>query len=349
MLPKTMKAAILQELNQPLVVDEVELPAELGVGQVLIKIAYSGICGSQLGEIKGVKGEDKYLPHLLGHEGSGIVKMVGPGVKHVQLNDHVVLHWKQGKGIESVPPIYRWKGGDLNAGLVTTFSEYSIVSENRLTPIDKETQLDIAALYGCAVSTGFGVIENNAKIKPGESLVIFGAGGVGLNMIQAASLVSAYPIIAIDLFDNRLELARSVGATHIINSKKQNAEEEIKKIVNDKGLDVFVDNTGQPSIIELGYHLTNKNGRLILVGVPQHSNNITIHSLPLHFGKTLTGSHGGESIPEDDIPRYEKLLKAELIQLKPIISEYFSLNDINIAINGMKDGSISGRCLIKLS
>ena len=122
-LPKTMKAAILVEQNKPLVIGEVELPPELGVGQILAKIHYSGICGSQLGEIDGTKGEDKYLPHLLGHEASGVVQAVGLGVRFVKPGDHIVLHWRKGKGIEAVSPRYKWNGNLLNAGLITTLLE----------------------------------------------------------------------------------------------------------------------------------------------------------------------------------------------------------------------------------
>ena len=132
------------------------------------RIEYSGICGSQLGEIDGAKGEDKFLPHLLGHEGSGAVVATGPGVRHVKEGDTVVLHWRKAHGIEATPPRYSWRGKPLNAGWVTTFNQYAIVAENRVTRIDPHCDLKVAALYGCAVTTGFGVVVNNAKVKLGE-------------------------------------------------------------------------------------------------------------------------------------------------------------------------------------
>ena len=347
-IPKTMKAAILVEQHQPLVIDQVELPETLDVGQVLIKIHYSGICGSQLGEIDGVKGGDKYLPHLLGHEGSGEVMSIGPGVRFVSPSDNVVLHWQKSQGIESDPPTYMWKGEKLNAGLITTFNEYAIVSENRVTRIDNSNDMETASLFGCAVTTGFGVVENNAKIRIGESIVVFGAGGIGLNTIQAAALMSAYPIIAVDLHDERLELAKSMGATHLINSKKQDAELVINKLIGEQRLDVFIDNTGQPSIIEMGYRITNAKGRVILVGVPRSGNNINIYSLPLHFGKIIQGSHGGEAVPHIDIPRYQKLLNVGYVKLKSLITERFELEEINIAVQRMRSGQLIGRCVIKM-
>jgi len=347
-IPKKMKAAILVELDEPLVVDQVELPETLEIGQVLVRVDYTGICGSQLGEIDGVKGKDKYLPHLLGHEGSGVVQSIGPGVRYVKPGDNVVLHWRKSQGIESVPPCYTWKGKKLNAGLIATFNEYAIVSENRLTRVDAVNDMETLSLFGCAVTTGFGVVENNARLKFGESIVVYGAGGVGLNIIQASKLRSAYPIVAVDLHDSRLELAKSLGATHLINSKTQDAELAIKKIIGHQGLDVFIDNTGRPSIIEMGYALTNSQGRLILVGVPRVGENINIFSLPLHFGKVMEGSHGGESVPHLDIPRYQKLIKTGRMRLDTLITEHFTLNDINVAIQRIRSGELVGRCVIKM-
>ena len=346
-MPKTMKAAILVEQKKPLVIDEVQLPESLEIGQVLVKVHYSGICGSQLGEIDGAKGEDKFLPHLLGHEASGIVQAIGLGVKHVKPGDVVVLHWRKGLGIEGVPPIYKWRNQKLNAGWIATFNEYAIVAENRVTPIPSGSNMEVAALFGCAVTTGFGVIENNAKVKIGESVVVFGAGGVGLNIVQAANLVGAYPVIAIDIFDNRLALAKELGATHLINSKINDAKQEIEKILGVNNLDHFIDNTGQPAIIELGYQITKPQGKVTLVGVPRKGNNTNIYSLPLHFGKIISGSQGGEAIPNQDIPRYHNLFNAGRIKLSELITEKFILENINDAIERIKIGKISGRVLVK--
>lgn len=347
-MPKTMKAAVLTELKAPLRIAELTMPETLAVGQVLVKIHFSGICGSQLGEIDGAKGEDKYLPHLLGHEASGTVVAVGAGVKYVKPGNKVVLHWRKGAGIEGDQPGYHWDGKHVNAGWITTFNEYAIVAENRVTPIPDDSDLEVASLFGCAVTTGFGVVENNARVRIGESVVVFGAGGIGLNVIQAAALVSAYPIIAIDIFDNRLELARQMGATHVINGKTANVREAIKEIVEGAGVDVFIDNTGQPANIEMGYQITKAQGRVTLVGVPRKDNNISIYSLPLHFGKGLSGSHGGEAIPQTDIPRYHNLFRSGKLQLKQLLTETYSLDQINEAIADMRSGKMRGRCLIKV-
>tara|TARA_B100000161_G_scaffold185148_1_gene133629 strand:+ start:281 stop:1327 length:1047 start_codon:yes stop_codon:yes gene_type:complete len=344
---KKSLAAILVEQNKPLEIGLIEFPESLDTGQVLVQLHFSGICGSQIGEIKGVKGPDPYLPHLMGHEGCATILEIGKGVKTVSPGDLVVLHWKKGAGIESNPPQYKYQDSKLNAGWITTFNEYAVISENRCTTIPKETNKKIASLFGCAITTGFGTIENIAKLKMGESVVIFGAGGIGLNMIQASLLRNAYPIIAVDLTEEKLSMAKELGATHIINSKVKNAEQEITKILGGNKLDVFIDNTGIPSIIELGYRVLKLKGKVVLVGVPKKGENINIFSLPMHFGKTIVGSHGGNINPEEDIIRYLNLINSKSINLERLISDYYDLKEINVGISKILDGEISGRIMIK--
>jgi S-(hydroxymethyl)glutathione dehydrogenase / alcohol dehydrogenase len=332
------RAAILVESNKPLVVDEIELPA-LGVGQVLVKIGVSGICGAQLGEIAAVKGTDKFLPHLLGHEGGGIVQEVGPGVTHVKPGDRVCLHWRKGNGIHAQPAKYTWNGKTVNSGWVTTFSDYSIVSENRVTRVD--ASFEIAALMGCAVTTALGLINNDAKLKIGQSIAVFGCGGVGLNVVQAAAMVSADPIFAVDIYDSKLEFARKFGATRTLNGKTADLRAEIGQV------DVVVENTGNVKMIELAYQLTAPQGRTILVGVPKHNEDITIHSLPLHFGKVLTGCEGGQSNPPVDIPRYLRLYKAGKLKLDELITHRFPLEKINTALDVVRGGE-AGRVVLTM-
>ena len=349
---QTTKAAVLTKQKHPLVVDEVLLPADLEVGQVLVEIKFSTICGSQLGEIAGIKGEDPYLPHLLGHEGTGVVLSVGPGVSTVEVDDQVVLHWRSGSGIQGQPPKYRWKHGSVNAGFVTTFNHHAVVSENRVTVLPENYPLDLGCLFGCAVTTGLGVIENNACLKMGESIVIFGAGGVGLNIIQGAVLHTATPIVAIDKFDNRLSLAERMGATHTVNNYNNNIAsclDKVFSIVGVGGADVVVDNTGSPEIIEKCIEMTKPQGRTILVGVPPTGHKAEIFTLPLHFGKVLKGSHGGDGYPTDDIPRYIKLSETGLLDLKPLLTGIYSLDQINDAIDDMHSGRTAGRCLLDMS
>jgi S-(hydroxymethyl)glutathione dehydrogenase/alcohol dehydrogenase len=348
-LPRTTVAAILVQQQQPLQVAEITLPESLDVGQVLVKLAYSGVCGSQIGEIDGVKGPDKWLPHLLGHEASGHVLAIGPGVKHVKPGDTVVAHWRPSLGIEAATPKYQWQGRTVNAGWVTTFNRHSIVSENRLTVIPSGSNLQAAALYGCAVTTGFGTIDNVAKVRLGETVVVFGAGGIGLNTVQAAALAGARTVVAVDRFDNRLAFAQHCGATHTLNGATTDAFAELSKLFGNIGPDVFIDNTGIPDVIGKGYELIAPNGRVVLVGVPRKEANTSLHTLPLHFGKQITGTTGGEAVPQTDIPRYMGLVRARQIELSNLVTEVAPLARINHLLDGMRTGRTAGRCLVDLS
>ena len=349
-LPIRAKAAVLTRQKCALTVTEVLLPKQLQAGQVLVRILFSGICGSQIGEINGVKGEDRHLPHLLGHEGTGEVLAIGPGVSHVRPDDRVVLHWRPGRGIQSAPPTYQWQGKPLNAGFVTTFNEYAVVSENRLTVIPKDIDPRTATLFGCAVTTGLGVINNNARLKIGQSLVVFGAGGVGLNVIQGGSLASAYPIVGIDLYPSKLELAQRFGATHTNDAGSEiDILTAVRKALGSKHADVVVDNTGDVEVIRLAMQITHPQGKTILVGVPRKATPVPLYPLPLFFGKVLTGSHGGESDPSQDIPRYLKLYRAGRLKLDELLTQHFTLDQINVAIERMQNGEITGRCLIHVA
>lgn len=342
------KAAILVALNEPLVVDEIEVP-KLECGQVLVRIDKSGICGAQLNEIGGAKGPDKFLPHLLGHEGGGEVLEIGPGVTHVKPGDTVTLHWRKGAGIHAQTAKYNWNGKTVNSGWVTTFSEHSIVSENRVTKISPKTDLEIAALMGCAVTTAFGLINNDAQVKIGQSVVVLGCGGVGLNIVQGAAMVSAHPIVGVDIVEKKLEMAKRFGASHVLNSRGiEDLASELSKLVPGGKFDVFVETTGNVKLIELAYRLTASQGKTILVGVPRHDQDITIHSLPLHFGLVLKGCEGGQSNPTVDIPRYLSLVEAGKLQLKELITHRFPLEKINDALDLMRRGE-AGRCIVEMN
>jgi S-(hydroxymethyl)glutathione dehydrogenase / alcohol dehydrogenase len=343
---KSAKAAILVESRKPLIIDEIEFPETLEAGQVLVKIFHTSICGAQINEIAAVKGPDKFLPHLLGHEASGQVVETGPGVTHVKAGDTVVMHWRPSLGIQSATPAYRWQGKKLNAGWITTFNEYAIVSENRLTIIPADYDLKIAPLYGCAVTTAVGVINNDAALKLGESVVVFGVGGVGLNVVQFASLAGAVPIVAVDLIDSKLEMAKARGATHTINSGKvSDIGAEIRNILGPKGPDKVIETTGVKSVIETAYDLTHADGTCVLVGVPNEK--VTIHTLPIHFNKILTGSHGGDCRPHIDIPRVIKLQKAGRVSFDGIITHEYPLAEINAALDMVRSGA-AGRVLLNV-
>ncbi len=332
------KAAILVELRKPLL-----------IGQVLVKILCSGICGAQINEIEGVKGPDKFLPHLLGHEATATVLECGEGVTIVAPGDRVICHWRPGAGLQAPTPKYKSRIGAINAGWVTTFNECALVSENRVTRVPSDFDSEVGALLGCAVTTAMGVVNNDAQLGIGESVAVFGAGGVGLNIVQFASLVTAHPIIAIDLHDHKLELAKSLGATHVLNATSDDVAAEIRKIVGPQGVDVSVENTGIADVIETAYDVTSATGRTILVGVPAKSaRHPSLYTLPLHFEKVLTGSHGGDCRPEKDIPKLVRLYHAGKLRFDGLISSRYSLAQVNDAIADLRSGRVAGRCMITM-
>jgi S-(hydroxymethyl)glutathione dehydrogenase/alcohol dehydrogenase len=344
---KTAKAGILVESRKPLVIDEFQLPDRLDYGQVLVRVHTSSICGAQINEIDAVKGPDKFLPHLLGHEAVATVIDIGPGVTAAKRDDSVIMHWRPGVGMQAPTPSYTWAGRKLNAGWVTTFNDYAVVSENRVTPVSKSIDKKTGPLLGCAVTTALGVINNDAQVAVGETVVVTGVGGVGLNVVQFAALVGAHPIIAVDRLDNKLEMAKKFGATHTINSANvPDLKAAILEITGKDGADKVIETTGVKSLIETGYEVTAKKGRCILVGVPKDK--VEIYTLPLHFEKVLKGSEGGHSQPARDIPRLVKLADAGKISYDGIVTHEFSLDQINDALDLMRSGQ-GGRILLNIS
>ena len=344
------KAAVLVRQGEPLMLDELEVPA-LRFGQVLVRILCTGICGAQLNEIDGAKGPDRFLPHLLGHEAAAEVLEIGEGVTTVRPGDLVVCHWRPGAGLQAPTPVYRSAAlGSVNAGWVTTFSELSVVSENRVTQLPPDFDREAGALLGCAVTTAAGVLNNDAQVGIGQSVAVFGSGGVGLSVVQLASLVAAHPIVAVDLHDERLELARRLGATHAVNASRVDVAAAIREIVGPSGVDIAVENTGAAEVIETAYDVTSAHGRVVLVGVPSAAaRRPGLDTLPLHFDKVLTGSEGGGSRPQVDIPRLVRLCQAGKLDLAPLVGRRYALDEINDAIADLRAGRVAGRCLVAVS
>jgi S-(hydroxymethyl)glutathione dehydrogenase/alcohol dehydrogenase len=226
---RSTEAAVLYATNEPLRLVELDIPAP-GKGQVLVDVHYSGICGSQLNEIRGARGPDRYLPHTLGHEGSGIVVETGEGVTKVRPGDHVVLTWLKAAGLDAPGPIYTAGGARINSGPISTFLRSAVVAENRVVKISSDVDLKRAALLGCAVPTGAGLVLHSAAVQTGQSVAIWGAGGIGLSAILAAAMVKANPLIAVDVVPGKLKNATTVGATHVIDAAKTDAVAELMRI-----------------------------------------------------------------------------------------------------------------------
>jgi S-(hydroxymethyl)glutathione dehydrogenase/alcohol dehydrogenase len=340
------KAAVLSEIDKPLIISDVET-TKLKIGQVLVKILVSGLCGAQLQEISGLKGNSKFVPHLLGHEGCGIVEEIGDGVTKVKVGDKVVMHWRKGDGIESDFPSYVYNGEKMSSGKVTTLSEYSVVSENRLTKVPNDTPNELCALLGCGLTTALGVINNEASIKFGESLMIVGCGGVGLNLIQGGKLANANPIYCLDITEEKRDLSISLGGDKYINSSISDINSEI----NNEKFDVIIDTTGNPNVIKETIKYLSNNGRYILVGQPKPGQDIIIPNGNSMFngnGIVVKATQGGKTSPTDDIPRYVKLHKSGVIDITKIITNRFKLNEINDAITMLRSGKC-GRIMIEMN
>jgi len=342
---RAMLAAVLRELGRPLTLEKLEVP-EPGRGQVLVRLHYSGFCRKQLEEMAGIR-PDPYLPHLLGHEGSGVVEAVGPDVTVTRAGDHVVLSWIRGPGIQSETPTYLSDAGPVNAGWITTFNEYAVVSENRVTPIRKDMPLEAAALLGCAVPTGAGSFLHEAGIGPRTSVVIFGAGGIGLNAVQAAAFKGAGMIVAVDIFDSKLEMAREFGATHVINARQEDPVAVVKRLT-DGGADFTFESAGLIKTMEQAYETASDTvGKVILAGVNPASEKLCIDPHALHFGKVLTGTAGGFSKPAEDYPRYVELYMDGRWKLDELVTHRFTLDQINDAADLLTRGDV-GRVVINL-
>lgn len=345
----SFRAAILAQSRQPLVVDLVEPTSTLRAGQVLVRIRYSGICGAQINEINATKGPDKFLPHLLGHEGVGEVVEVGELVKTVAVGDVVVMHWMPGSGVHSDPARYLWHGKQLNAGWVTTMSEMSIVSENRVTRIESTLDQRYAPLLGCAATTAAGVIGRDAALRLGQSVVVLGTGGVGLLVVEAARASGAHPIVGVDIVGDRLMSATVMGATSVIDAREVGKSLEHAVIAALGGPpDVVIETSGSTSMVELGYRLVSGGGRCVLVGVSPHDQFASIDTLPLHFDTVLTGSKGGGTQPEVDIPKLAKLAEVGLFRLTKLPITVLSLDEVNLGIDMVAQG-LPGRVVIDMS
>ena len=343
---KTTEAAILVASKEDLILDEIELPKELLAGQVLVELITSGICGAQLNEIDAVKGPDRFLPHLLGHEGYARVLEVGDSVSTVEEGDEVVMHWRPGSGTEGTPANYSWRGKPLNSGWVTTFNQHAVVSENRVTRISRTgLSSELVPLLGCALTTSLGVLENEARITTSDHLLILGAGGVGLSLLKLAKFMQVREITVIDLSLDKLEIARKLGATKVIQFKnKLQVIDDCSANLNSKP-SIAIDTTGSPSAIEVCYESTAHDGRIILVGVPRIGSNVSIYTLPLHFGKQISGSKGGGSKPENDIPRLLNLLTEKSVDFSDFPTEVHHFSKLNDAIFNLRNGSV-GRMVI---
>jgi Zn-dependent alcohol dehydrogenase len=341
-----MKSAIINEVNSPLTIEDLTLPETLDFGQVLVKVTVSGLCGAQLQEIAGDKNNAKFMPHLTGHEGSGVVQKVGPGVTKVKEGDKVILHWRKGSGIESNFPSYMMGDRKLSGGKVNTITEYAVVSENRMTPVPSDIDDEFCALMGCGISTSFSVISKEADVKFGESVLVIGCGGVGLGCISASKMLNASPVIGVDINPEKYRLVRKNGGDHFFNS-----ENAINYLLENKTkIDCIIDTVGNLDLVSQFLPHLSDQGRCILVSLPKKGTSLTVSDPNRLFGtegqRILTTQAGGFD-PDTDIKRFVKLYQMGKIDYKSLITHRFKLEEINEAIQTLRSGE-AGRIMIEI-
>jgi Zn-dependent alcohol dehydrogenase len=343
------------EIGKPLVIDEVELP-DPGPTQLLVKLFASGICHTQLHTLHS---PDARVPTLLGHEATAMVVATGEAVRDIREGDHVLLSFMPRPlpgGARPELPLVKVRGQELRvSGASSTWSENVVVDRAFVVPMDKTVATDVTAVVGCAVTTGCGAVINTAKVRPGDSVVVFGAGGVGLCAIQAAANVSAGPIIAVDVTDEKIAFARTFGATHGINGRDHAVVEQIQEITHG-GADFGFDAIGRPETIAQLLPSVRpavpgwkpEGGTAVQVGVPRQQVSIGVLGDILPGGKVYRGTYGGSPNPERDYPMYVRWFQSGKLPLDRLVSQRFKLEQINEACEALERGEILGRAIVEM-
>ena len=329
----TFKAAVLFKQHKDLEIIELNFPQKLSKGQVLVKLISAAICGAQIGEIKGIKGKDKWLPHCMGHEGYGKVIKKHSSVKKLKVNDKVIMHWRKGKGINAETFKYTdSKNRIINSGNITTFQEYSVVSENRLSKANNLKEIKIGPLLGCAVPTAWGILAKETQFK--NSLLIFGAGGVGLTIAILGKIMGSKNIYLVDKFKSKKRLIKKFNLNFL--NLKQIRDNKIK-------FDRVIDTTGSTKIISEAFNKVQKNGYLVLVGQPKKGSTLKIFD-PLKLFNApsdnikIISSDGGLCNPEEDMKKILKMVIKNKFFFENLITHTFNIKDVNKGINLIQKG-----------
>jgi S-(hydroxymethyl)glutathione dehydrogenase/alcohol dehydrogenase len=357
-----MIASVLHEQGKPLEVEDVDLAAP-GEDEVRVAMAASGVCHSCLhaadGSWKGIP-----VPIVLGDEGAGVVEDVGPGVKHLKPGDHVVLSWApscgrchycvtgrshlcevqvpkrgtlfDGKTRMSIKgkPVYHY-------GTVASYASHSVVPASCAIPIRNDMPLELAALIGCSVMTGVGAVLNTAEVPAGASMAVFGVGGIGLNCIQGGQLVSANPIIAVDVVDSKLDYAKQFGATHTINAKKDDPVQAIKDITR-RGADYAFVAVGVADVIKQAWDCLAPRGQSLIIGLPPTGSTVTFDTASLQANeKIMRGCKYGSARTRDDFPRMVELYMAKKLRIDELVTRKFEIGEANEAFRALAEGEVA--------
>lgn len=359
------RAAVLYEPNTPLSFESVEVSPP-GPGEVQVRMHAAGVCHSDLHVMKG--DQPMKMPIILGHEGSGVVEAIGENVKSVEPGDHVIPIWRMSCGtceycLGGRPALcdvgtamrftgrmpdgntrFRSESGDeiLHYAGVSTFSELSTMPEGAVVKIPDDFSLEFAALIGCGVITGFGAVFNAGDVKAGDSVAVFGCGGIGLNIVQSAKLAGAVQIIAVDTVPAKLDYARQLGATDLIDASECDPVEAVRKLTGKNGVDYGFEAVGLPITIEQAYDATRKGGTCIVVGIapPAARAKININQL-VYAEKTLKGSIYGSTRPRIDLLRLIELHRAGRLMLDELLTKTYPLSDINEAYASLEKGEVA--------
>jgi S-(hydroxymethyl)glutathione dehydrogenase / alcohol dehydrogenase len=356
-----MKAAVCHELNRPLRVETVSLDAP-GPGEVSVRLAASGVCHSDLSALSGLL--PVKLPAVLGHEGAGTVEEVGAGVSHLAPGDRVVLSWVTPCGScfycrngqpnlcelgERINRLHRMPDGTTRLRLdgaelqaisaLGTFAERAVVPAGAAVRLPEDVPLDRAALIGCAVMTGVGAVVNTARVRPGSQVAVFGAGGVGLNVIQGAVLAGAERVVAVDVNAQKLGLAETFGATHLVDASRGDPVPAVRELTAGRGADYAFEAIGRKDTIEQAYAATRRGGTCVVVGMGSRSESVSLNAffLPIQE-KRLLGCWYGSADVHRDFPRLIALCRAGRLKLDPLVTRTYALDEVNEAFAALADG-----------
>ena len=353
-MPHSVKGVIAKSKGEPVSVEIIEIP-DPGPGEVLVDVKACGVCHTDLHFREGAINDE--FPFLLGHEAAGIVEEVGEGVVNVSPGDFVILNWRavcgECRSCKRGRPWYCFDthnatqkmaldGAPLTAALgIGAFAEKTLVAAGQATKVDSRAKPEVAGLIGCGVMAGLGAAINTGEVTRGDSVAVFGCGGVGDAAIAGSNLAGAHTIIAVDIDERKLEMAKEFGATHTIDSSKEDPIEAIRQITDGNGADVVIDAVGIPSTYKQSFFARDLAGTVVLVGVPNPEMKI---ELPLQevFGRggSLKSSWYGDCLPSRDFPMLIDLYLQGRLNLEKFVSETISLEDVEEAFHAMERGEV---------
>ncbi|MFG2116424.1 zinc-binding dehydrogenase [Streptomyces sp. NPDC048718] len=356
-----IRAAVLPAVGSPLEVTGIELPAP-GPGRVRVRLAAAGVCHSDLSLSDGTLRVP--VPAVLGHEGAGTVVAVGEGVTHVAPGDGVVLNWAPSCGrchpcslgevwlcldaLSGAAAVHARTedGTELHPGLnVAAFAEETVVAAGCVLPAPEGVPLTEAALLGCAVLTGWGAVHHSARVRAGETVAVFGVGGVGLATLQAARAAGASAIVAVDVSPEKEALARAAGATAYVVASDTTAK-DIRKLTGGHGVDVALECVGRAATIRAAWESTRRGGRTTVVGIGGKDQQVSFNALEIfHWGRTLSGCVYGNSDPARDLPVLAENIRAGRLDPGSLVTDRITLDDIPAAFDAMRAGK-GGRALV---